>query len=48
MIEIQLVLAQILQRFKVHLVHGHPIETIARVTLKARYGMPVTLSRRCI
>ena len=46
MLEIQLVLVQILQRFKVHPVPGHPIETIARVTLKPRYGMPLILSRR--
>ena len=46
MLETQLVLAQILQRFKIHLVPDHPIETIAKVTLKPRYGMPVTLSRR--
>ena len=46
MLEIQLVLAQIVQRFKVRVVPGHPIETLAKVTLKPRYGMPVTLSRR--
>ena len=46
MLEIQLVLAQVLQRFTVHPVPGHPIETIARVTLKPRYGIPVTLRRR--
>ena len=46
MLETQLVLAQIVQRFRVHLVPGHPIETLAKVTLKPRYGMPVTLSRR--
>ena len=46
MLEIQLVLAQILQRFKLQVVPDHPIETLAKVTLKPRYGMPVTLSRR--
>ena len=46
MLEIQLVLAQILQRFRVRVVPGHPIETLAKVTLKPRYGMPVTLERR--
>ena len=46
MLEIQLVLAQIVQRFKVHTVPGHPIETVAKVTLKPRYGLPLTLSRR--
>ncbi len=46
MLETQLVLAQILQRFKVHMVPGHPIETTAKVTLKPRYGIAATLSRR--
>ena len=46
MLEIQLVLAQILQRFKLQVVPDHPIETLAKVTLRPRYGMPVTLSRR--
>ena len=46
MLETQLVLAQIVQRFRVHPVPDHPIETHAKVTLKPRYGMPVTMSRR--
>ena len=46
MLEIQLVLAQMLQRFKVHVVPDHPIETMAKVTLKPRHGIAVTLSRR--
>ena len=46
MLETQLVLAQILQRFRVRVVPGHPIETLAKVTLKPRYGLPVTLERR--
>ncbi len=46
MLEIQLVLAQILQRFRVHIVPDHPVETMAKVTLKARHGIAVTLSRR--
>ena len=46
MLEIQLVLARIVQRFKLRVVPDHPIETSAKVTLKPRYGMPVTLSRR--
>lgn len=46
MLEIQLVLAQSLQRFKLQVVPDHPIETLAKVTLRPRYGMPVTLSRR--
>ena len=46
MLETQLVLAQILQRFRVRVVPGHPIEALAKVTLKPRHGMPVTLERR--
>ena len=46
MLEIQLVLAQIVQRFRIHIVPDHPVETMAKVTLKPRYGIPVTLSRR--
>ena len=46
MLETQLVLAQIVQRFQVRVVPDHPIETVAKVTLKPRYGLPVTLNRR--
>ena len=46
MLENQLALAQILQRFRVHIVPDHPVETTAKVTLKPRYGIAATLSRR--
>lgn len=46
MLEIQLVLAQFMQRFRARVVPGHPIETLAKVTLKPRHGLPVTLGRR--
>ena len=46
MLETQLVLAQVLQRFKVRVIPDYPITTVARVTLKPRYGLPVTLSPR--
>ncbi len=46
MLETQLVLAQILQRFKVHLAPDHPVDTTAKVTLKPRLGILATLSRR--
>jgi len=46
MLEIQLVLAQVLQRFRIHLVPDHPVETMGKVTLKPRHGIRVTLSRR--
>ena len=46
MLETQLVLAQIVQRFKVRVIPDHPVEAVAKVTLNPRYGLPVTLSRR--
>ena len=46
MLEIQLVLAQIVQRFRVRVVPGHRVEAVAKVTLKPRDGLPVLLSRR--
>jgi cytochrome P450 len=46
MLEIQLVLAQIVQRYRLRLVPGHRVETLAKVTLKPRYGLPLTLIRR--
>lgn len=46
MLEIQLVLAQLLQRFKVHPRPGHAVVPQAVVTLKTRYGLPVTLTPR--
>ncbi len=46
MLETQLVLAQILQRFLVQVVPDHPVESTAKVTLKPRYGIMATLSRR--
>ena len=46
MIEIPLILAQVVQRFRMSVVPGHPIETEARMTLTPRHGIPVTLRRR--
>ncbi len=46
MLEIQLVLAQVVQRYSVRPLPGHPIETLPKVTLKQRFGMPLLLSRR--
>ena len=46
MLEIQLVLAQIAQRFRFDVVPGHPIETRAAVTLRPKYGMPLLLTLR--
>ena len=46
MLQIQLVLAQILQRFRIHPLPDHPVEPVARVTLEPRNGIPVTLTPR--
>ena len=46
MLEVQLVLAQLLQRFRARPVAGHPIVPQAVVTLKTRYGMPVHVTPR--
>ena len=46
MLETQLVLAQILQSFRVRIVPDHPIETTAKVTLRPRHGILATVSRR--
>ena len=45
-LEIQLVLAQILQRFCVRPVLGHPVRTVAAITFKAQFGLPVTITPR--
>ncbi len=46
MLEIQLVLAQLIQQFRATPLPGHPIVPQAVVTLKARHGMPVNITRR--
>ncbi|MFT4560483.1 MAG: cytochrome P450 [Gammaproteobacteria bacterium] len=46
MLEVQLVLAQIVQRYRIKLVPGHPVEAQAKVTLKQRHGLPLIFSRR--
>lgn len=46
MLETQLILAQLLQRFNVRMVPDHPIVTTGKVTLQPRYGIKATLSRR--
>ncbi len=44
--EAQLVLAAVAQRYRLHMVPGHRIELQPLVTLRARYGVEVTLERR--
>jgi len=46
MLEIQLILAQLLQRFKVTPITDQRIEVEAAVTLKPRYGLKVCLEPR--
>lgn len=42
-VEMQLVLAAIVQRFEVSLVPSHPVSAEALVTLRPRFGLPMTL-----
>ncbi len=46
MLEIQLVLAQVLQRFRVMPLAGHPVEPVVEITFKPRYGLAVRVDAR--
>jgi len=46
MTEAILILAMIAQRYRLRLKPGHPIEPQGLITLRPRYGMPMTLERR--
>jgi cytochrome P450 len=46
LIEAQLIVATLAQRYRLHLVPGHRIEPWALITLRPRYGMPMTIERR--
>ena len=46
MTEAILILATIAQRYRFRLKPGHPIEPQGLITLRPRYGMPMTLERR--
>ena len=48
MMEMQLVLATLVQRVRVHLLPGHPIEPEPLITLRPRHGVKATLHRRPI
>jgi len=41
-----IILSMIAQRFRLKLVPGHPVEPLARVTLRPRYGLKMKLHRR--
>ncbi len=43
MMEAQLILATVAQRYRLHLVPGHPVEPQALVTLRPRYGLQMTV-----
>ncbi len=46
MMEAQLVLATVAQRYRLRLVPGHPVEPRVQLTLRPRYGLPMTLHSR--
>jgi cytochrome P450 len=46
LMEMQLILATVAQRYKLRLVPGHPVEPEAFLSLRPRYGLPMTLHRR--
>jgi cytochrome P450 len=46
MMEAQLVLATVAQRYQLHLVPGHPVEPQVLFTVRPRYGLPMTLHPR--
>jgi cytochrome P450 len=45
MMEANLLLAAIAQRFRLHMVPGHPVEALPSITLRPRYGMRMSISR---
>lgn len=46
MLEIQLALVQMVRRFKFSMVPGHPIDSVAKVTLRPRHGIAMTVTPR--
>jgi len=46
LMEAQLVLSMIVQRYRLDLVRGHPVEPESAVTLRPRYGMKMTIASR--
>ena len=45
LMEMQLILATVVQRYQLHLVPGHPVEPEALLSLRPRYGLRMTLQR---
>lgn len=46
MVEMAIVLAMILQRYHLTLRTGHSVEPLGLLTLRPRYGLPMTLAAR--
>jgi cytochrome P450 len=46
LIEMQLIVATLAQRYRLRLVPGHRVEPWALITLRPRFGMPMTIERR--
>jgi cytochrome P450 len=46
LIEAQLIVATIAQRYRLHLVPGHTVDPWPLITLRPRFGMPMTIERR--
>ncbi len=46
LIEAQLIVATLVQRYRLHLVPGHRIEPWPLITLRPRFGMPMTIEHR--
>jgi cytochrome P450 len=46
LIEAQLIVATLAQRYRLHLVPGHPVEPWPLITLRPRFGMPMTIAHR--
>ena len=47
LLEAQLTLATVAQRYRMRLVPGHPVEPKMQITTAPRYGLRMTLERRC-
>jgi cytochrome P450 len=46
LIEAHLIVATLAQRYRLHLVPGHPVEPRPLITLRPRFGMPMIVERR--
>jgi cytochrome P450 len=46
MMEAQLVLATVAQRYQLRLIPDHPVEPQVLFTVRPRYGLPMTLQPR--